>query len=369
MLHFKRKDTSLNNIRRHENDENCIKRETYVKAYLLKIYNNFTFIGKIICRIYYIMNIKTERRPNLYAVIDIGSNTIRLSSYEITDNGKIKEMFHKKYFVGLAGYVNETGRLSQKGMLNAVDVLLEFQRIIESIQFLHVYVFATASLRNILNTEEALQFISEKSGFDICVLSGVEEATYDYIGASLQTDFNNGLLIDIGGGSTELVYLKNGQIKKAASFPFGSLNMYTKFVSSNFPDKQERQRIKKHVKNNLVNFVIDEGDPIPMLGIGGTIRAVCKLSNDLFESTPDTKIIDIKSIKKMNHFFAGGTKEAILKLVQLVPERTHTIIPGMTVLGTVAKHYNCNQLTVSGYGVREGYLISKIRGGETENGK
>ncbi len=141
--------------------------------------------------------------------------------------------------------------------------------------------------------------------------------------------------------------------------------MFTKFVKGNFPNKHEFNEIKHHVKNQLANFVIDERDDVPMLGVGGTIRSVGKLNNDFFESEDGERFVTIKNIKKMKHYLSGGTTESILKLVQLVPERTHTILPGMTVLKTIAKHYNCTHLTVSNYGVREGYLISKLRGGDS----
>ena len=70
---------------------------------------------------------------------------------------------------------------------------------------------------------------------------------YDYIGASHEHQFRDGLLIDIGGGSTELVSFKDGQIVDAVSFPSGALNMYTKFVEKSLPTKKDIKQIKKYV--------------------------------------------------------------------------------------------------------------------------
>ena len=98
-------------------------------------------------------------------VIDIGSNTIRLSIYKVLENEQIIHMFHNKTFVGLAAYVDEFGMLSDKGINKAVEVLNEYREIIDIIELDTIYPFATASLRNVINTDEALKAIEEQTGF------------------------------------------------------------------------------------------------------------------------------------------------------------------------------------------------------------
>jgi exopolyphosphatase/guanosine-5'-triphosphate,3'-diphosphate pyrophosphatase len=300
-------------------------------------------------------------------VIDMGSNTIRLSVYKILDENRIMQMFHKKYFVGLAGYVDEAGMLTEKGIARAVEVLKEFKMTAEQIHLDKLYIFATASLRNIINTGEVLKAIKAETGFDVQVLSGEEEATYDYIGATYEHEFLDGLLIDIGGGSTELVVYKNGSIEKATSFPFGSLNMFTKFVSDSLPSGKEIRQIQSYVRRLLENYSIDAPKAKMICGVGGTVRSTGKLYNDLYEQPSSNRIIPVKQVRKMIELFEKGSRENIVKLVQVIPERTHTIIPGMTVLYTVAAHYGCKNITVSEYGLREGYLMSILKDGEAAN--
>ncbi|MHB8065817.1 MAG: Ppx/GppA phosphatase family protein, partial [Ruminiclostridium sp.] len=229
-----------------------------------------------------------------------------------------------------------------------------------------VFVFATASLRNIKNTRKAVEIIEEQSGFNIQVLSGEEEATYDYFGATLKIPMTDGILVDIGGGSTELVFFRNGQIDRALSMPIGSLNLCSKYVSNLMPDKSEIKHIKKVVLDELKKIQEIElpSDVHIICGIGGTVRTTCKLSNDIFELPSSNRQLNVENVKKILHLFNENKKEFLLKILQIAPDRLHTIIPGMVVLKTIAKFYNCEIITVSQYGVREGYLYQMLNKGE-----
>ena len=94
----------------------------------------------------------------MYGVIDIGSNTIRLVVYQVYGQ-KIKPMFNKKFSAGLAGYINDKNRITKEGIEKAVHTLCELKMLLESVQIEELFVFATASLRNIDNTQEALDAI------------------------------------------------------------------------------------------------------------------------------------------------------------------------------------------------------------------
>ena len=119
----------------------------------------------------------------MYSVIDIGSNTIRLTVYQV-EEGQIQTVFHEKSTAGLAGYVTEKGKLSRAGIERAITALERFQSILQKLSIEQVAVFATASLRNIVNTDEALECIERRTGFRVEVISGEKEALLDYVGAT-----------------------------------------------------------------------------------------------------------------------------------------------------------------------------------------
>ena len=218
----------------------------------------------------------------MYGIIDIGSNTMRLNIYEYLDN-QVYLMISKKITAGLAGYVNKNGHLTKKGINVAISSLKEFQMILNHIDVEETYAFATASLRNINNSYEATKAIEEKSGFDIELITGEEEATLGYVGASMILTLDDGLLIDIGGGSTELVLYENGEIKTATSLPFGSLSLSNKYVAEFLPNEKEILRIRNHVLKQLKsvsNAITPENNKL-ICGVGGTVRAARKLNNEI----------------------------------------------------------------------------------------
>ena len=115
------------------------------------------------------------------AIIDIGSNSIRLTLYE-TEGQSFKILFREKIMAGLAGYV-EDGKLSAEGIECACAGLLTFRKILQTLQIENIRIFATASLRNVSNTERALSVIRAATGFSVEVISGEDEALFGYAGA------------------------------------------------------------------------------------------------------------------------------------------------------------------------------------------
>lgn len=297
----------------------------------------------------------------MYGVIDIGSNTIRLMIYTIEDN-QIKPLLNKKAAVGLAGYISKHNRLKKDGIQRAVEVLCEFREIIDLINIKEVFPFATASLRNIENTEEALSVIRERCGFDVRVLSGTEEAVFDYYGAICSVEMNNGLLVDIGGGSTELVFYANKEIVSTASLAIGSLNLYSRFVSNIIPTQLEIDQIDKEVLQQLQTIHLPDYPFLfqPICGVGGTARAVRKLLQDI--KLLDAKEVEYKSqkLEKVVASLRKDPQKITKQLLKTEPERIHTFFPGVIILSGIANYYGSDSIVTSNYGVREGYLYYRL---------
>ena len=162
-------------------------------------------------------------------VIDMGSNSIRLSVYDCLEAGENKPVeivpvIQKKIMAGLAGYVKK-GRMTGRGIEKACGALGELSAILDSFQPDRTGIFATASLRNVSNQDEVVNEIRRTTGILPEIISGQEEARLDFLGATRFYPMERGLLADIGGGSTELVwFVKNGP-KEMISVPIGSLGL------------------------------------------------------------------------------------------------------------------------------------------------
>ena len=294
-------------------------------------------------------------------IVDVGSNTIRLSIYH-WEGQTFKLLMNKKEMAGLAGYI-KNGVLSDSGILVACRVLAGFKALLSNFDIQQLSVFGTASLRNIVNTEEALETIQAVTGLQVEVLSGAEEAAFSFQGATVGGGApGSGLLADIGGGSTELVAYQDGTITSGCSLPMGSLSLFTKYVSGLFPTKEERKAMRRQVEEELEKAKTAGVVCRHLTGVGGTIRAAAKLCNDLSGADPDNRIIPMGEIKSLYKGLKKGDQDTLRQILRSVPDRVHTILPGLAILTAVLDAYQVETVSVSTSGVREGYLLNRVIG-------
>ena len=292
---------------------------------------------------------------------DVGSNTIRLSIYH-WEGQKFKLLMNKKEMAGLAGYI-KNGLLSDSGILVACRVLAGFKALLNNFNIADLHVFGTASLRNIVNTEEALETIEAVTGVKVEVLSGADEAAFSFLGATVGGGApGNGLLADVGGGSTELVAYRDGVITSGCSLPMGSLSLFTKHVSGLFPTKEERKAIRAEVEEELEKAKTAGLRCGHLTGVGGTFRAAAKLCNDLSGTDPDNKVIPADEIYALYKGLKKSDRDTLRQILRSVPDRVHTILPGLAILKEILDAYQVSTVTVSACGVREGYLLQRVMG-------
>jgi exopolyphosphatase/guanosine-5'-triphosphate,3'-diphosphate pyrophosphatase len=300
----------------------------------------------------------------IYSIVDLGSNTIRLCLYEYSNNS-LKSILERKTMAGLANFVKHD-KLSQTGIDRACEILNEYKGILSNFQITEkdVHVVATASLRNIVNTQEVINIIKEVTGFQVELLSGETEATLDFIGATKSIDVDSGIVVDIGGGSTEIVVFDNREIQLATSMPIGSLNLYVKYVKKIIPKEEERLLMQKVVRDNLEALEIKPKEYTTICGVGGTIRAAGKLNNTIFKLNGNPTEIEVNHISKILELLKNSKKSTLTPVLQIIPDRIHTIIPGLIILNTISEYFGCKNIIVSKFGIREGYLYERILKGE-----
>lgn len=292
------------------------------------------------------------------AVIDIGSNSIRLTLYEI-EAESFKILFREKIMAGLAGYV-ENEKLSMEGIERACEGLLKFRSILETLEIENVSVFATASLRNISNTDQAISVIHAATGYDVEIISGEDEAFFGYAGATTELNLMSGVFMDIGGASTELVMFDDGIPASFASFPIGSLSLYRRFVKKILPKEDSIKRIKKEISDVIDVNMDSVTSHDTLIGVGGTARAAMKLSHYYNRISDESSSMTKEQLDELCSFLCSGKKDACDMILKLEADRIHTIIPGILILQHVFHLFDAKQLVVGRYGVREGYLCQRI---------
>jgi len=295
----------------------------------------------------------------MIGIIDLGSNTARMNIYDVKE-GKPQLLFSEKKTIGLAAYIDENKVLTKDGLEKAITVLNKFKKLSARFEPLELHAIATASLRNATNANEALQLINKATGLQMKILTGEEEALADFYGVQLAIPFEAGVVLDIGGGSTELVVYANQQIQFAKALPMGSLSSYMKHVKRVLPTKKEMKTIRHEFIDLLKELSLNVPDDLMIYGIGGSIRAARKLYNHIHDYEATNTRLTRDQIKHVVDLLVENKKATQVDLIRIVPERVHTLLPGLSILQAVMKYYDLNEVTVSNYGVREGYLMQQV---------
>ena len=280
-------------------------------------------------------------------IIDIGSNTMVLKIYDET--GMERENGYYSIAAHLVSYIQD-GKMEKAGMDSALAVLMKYRAILEEKNIHEAYGFITEPWRHITNAEELFDTLSE-SGFAIEGLSGEEEALYDFLGSRMDTgDIGQGNMFDIGGGSTELVSFSDGKLRASWSMPIGCLRLKTMPVRRDIAVPFLKEAFDK------VPALLDTPSSV-IIGSGGTCRAVKMMLDEFERNQPYTK----DRLEGLFLRLSGMEKSTVAVMEKVVtPDRRDVILPGLNLLLGIMDAYHAEEIRFSLYGVREGYLFSKV---------
>lgn len=296
------------------------------------------------------------------AVVDLGSNTMRMEVYDEIE-GNMKHIVSAKEVVGMLGYM-EDGILSEEGILRVVDGLQTFRETADAVGVEKICCFATAGLRAVKNAEEVVCRAKEQVGVDIDIISGEEEARLDFVGAYIPPEVKEGLVVDMGGGSTEIVRFSNGHIDNCISLPYGSLYLYKRFIKDIFPRPKELKKIREFANRQLecVDWLRAAGGHVCL--IGGTGRAVARLHRDVNGRVADPLqgyLFDAAEIDNLMDWALSHPRLGARRILRVDPDRVHTILPGMAALSCLMQYAKVGTVSLSRSGVREGYVKTIMR--------
>ena len=179
-------------------------------------------------------------------------------------------------------------------------MLLDAKSLLEQLSVDQTTVFATASLRNIKNTEAVVAAIQQKTGYTVQILSGHEEAFLDYFGVMHGAPMEEGALVDIGGGSTEITTFAADGPAFMESMPVGALRLHTEMVEKFLPKEAEAAQIQERVLREWKKIKADKLPHYDLLcAVGGTARAVLQLIQTQQAPLPDANSFTAEQFQKL----------------------------------------------------------------------
>ncbi|MFD2236047.1 Ppx/GppA phosphatase family protein [Aureimonas populi] len=294
------------------------------------------------------------RKP--VAVVDIGSNSVRLVIYE--GNARAPSiLFNEKVLSGLGKGLAQTGRLNDKAVASAVEALTRFAALARHSGVEELYPIATAAAREAQNGPDFIEAAQAAIGRPIVILSGPDEARFAAEGVVAGFHAPDGIAGDLGGGSLELVSIDRGEIGQGITMPLGGLRLQD---LSGSDTTRARTIADRHMA--AVSFAAS-GKGRPFFAVGGTWRNLAKLHIE--QSGYPLHVMHGYRLKPddIADFLDRVAREDADKLpgIRAVSRSRRPLLAyGAVALQSVIAHLAPSEVLMSAYGVREGYLHARL---------
>jgi exopolyphosphatase / guanosine-5'-triphosphate,3'-diphosphate pyrophosphatase len=308
------------------------------------------------------------------AAIDIGSNSIHLAIVRAEAGQRLEIIDREKEMVRLGSGTLRAHRLSKETIDRAIITLMRFKKIAEANNVDLIISTATSAVRESDNADEFIDRVREEAGLDAQLLPGVEEARLIALAVSEVTDFNDrrGLIIDIGGGSTEFIITQGGEPELLLSVRVGAVRLNEKFITTDPISEAERERLVSNVRADLTR-VVWETRKVGFDFVIGTSGTILNMANAIVQSEtalgPDgaadfesfNETVSLEQIKRMNRRFARMTLKERSRVPGLESGRSDIIIAGGLLLETILSELGVSEITTCDWSLREGVILDYLR--------
>ncbi|RAX57802.1 guanosine polyphosphate pyrophosphohydrolase [Helicobacter monodelphidis] len=291
------------------------------------------------------------------AVIDIGSNSARMAIFKKTSRYGFYLIEERKSRVRISENSYQNGGYLQKEAIErAICALRGFLKIAHEVGARKILCVATSALRDAPNRGEFLALVRSCLGLNIKIITGEREAFYGAVAALNLLPYDEGVTIDIGGGSSECALIQNGKIVDLISLDLGTIRLKELFFDKNMPIHEMLTFIQGQMQKIPYSF---KGKRI--FGIGGTIRALSKAIMEREEYPLSTLHAFEYNVESHQGFFrqvyeACDTQELVD--LGISEDRFDNIRGGALIFSTLLKHFEATEIVISGVGVREGVFLT-----------
>lgn len=286
-----------------------------------------------------------------FGAIDIGTNAARLLVGEVCKDGEhhyVKKISYTRIPLRLGDDVFDNGKISKQKQDHFIDSILAFKLISGIFEVEELRAVATSAMREAKNADKILSKIKIKTGIDIEVISGQVEAELIF-GTFMLLDFdrkNSFIVVDVGGGSTEISVFENGTKTVSKSFDMGTIRIL-------------KGKVENALWTEMTDWLqenVDSKSEHQLFGTGGNINKIHKIIG-LKDKTP----VDLNSMKKLFENLKDLTVEERIDRFQLKPDRADVIVPALEIYLHVMKELNCDEISVPKIGLSDGMIYEMYR--------
>jgi exopolyphosphatase/guanosine-5'-triphosphate,3'-diphosphate pyrophosphatase len=301
----------------------------------------------------------------IVASIDIGTNTVLLLVADVNlTTQQLIPFYEEQQMPRLGKGLQQNGKITVDKIDLLVQTLSGYRQIIESFNCEKIIISGTNALRIANNSKEIIRLVKNRLNFNINVISGNQEAEFAYLGATSGiTDYGTALIIDIGGGSTELIFGNQNQLLYKKSFALGSVAVTEKYLHHSPPAKEEIRNLKYELQKTF-SEINNKFSPDLVIGIAGTATTLACMIKGLkkFEREKiDGSLISQKELNGLvNRISELNPNEILNNYGEVIKGREDIITGGAIILSEIINLNGIDNLTVSSRGIRYGAIIAEL---------
>ena len=297
-------------------------------------------------------------------IIDLGSNSARLVIVNLFQDGYFMVVDELKESVRLGQDMERDGFLKPQRVAETIKTLKMFRKLCDASGVSRIITVATEAVRKAKNQRSFLDEIQANCGIKIKVLTAEEEATLVYRGVINTMDVPKGLILEIGGGSTKIVYYNRRNMLNYATLPFGAVTLTDMFARDGNKPEDQANRIEEFMTEQLggVEWLKELDPDVQMIGVGGSFRNLFRINKMVHKYPLDTvhnynmSTEDFLPLYDMIKVLDLDKKK---KIKGLSAQRADILPAALAVVKAFVSYIGATNFTISGAGLREGIMINQ----------
>jgi len=294
------------------------------------------------------------------AVIDIGSNNARMVIVNAYDNGSFRIIDELKEPVRLIADMAQDNIIRPRRIQQLIKTLIMFKRLCAANGVTEIIAVLTAAVRRAANQRSLLDEVYAATGINLTMLTGEQEAIYVYQGVINSMDIDAGVIMDIGGGTVELVHFEKRQVRNVACLPFGTLTLTEQFGTGDKVSTEQMEAIESFIKEQIDQLPwMANISNLPMIGVGGSYRNIGKVLRRKKKYSLDIAHNYYMTTDEVKSVYNGVMKmdlDSRMKIKGLSNERADIFLSALAAITTILDYINCSDVYVSCAGLREGII-------------
>lgn len=304
-----------------------------------------------------------EKELDKIAIIDLGSNSTRLVLVDILKGGYFQVVDDIKETVRLAQDMEIDGSLQNARIAQTIKTLKMFRRLCDANNVSHIYAYATAAVRKAKNQRSFLDEVHASTGIELKVLNSDEEAQLVYQGVINSMDIPpRGIIMDIGGGSTQLIYYNRKNILNTVTLPFGSVVLTDMVKQEGLTPVEKSDMIEKYVTEELekLEWLKDILPDTKLIGVGGSFRNIGKISRMLKKyplSMAHNYVVGKNEFTSIYGNIRSLELDRTMKIKGLSSVRADIFPAALAAINAFLNIVGLDEIVISGSGLREGAMF------------